>query len=296
MKSPIVTVPQPLPTGLAESIQEDALTSLEHGQVLFFPELTFDSKLLTSENLWTDSLLDSTHKNVSYHHATQRLGKLNEANFSTKTADIIKPIMHQYAAFAMGLVQQICPSYQKDITIGRTSFRPAKIDQRKSSKRTDDTRLHVDAFSASPVYGKRILRVFTNINPDNIPRVWHIGEPFENLLDQFAPNIPRYHFLIALILKSIKTTKTIRSPYDHYQIYLHDRMKRNDKYQETVEKQRVEFPANSTWMVFTDQVSHAALSGQFLLEQTFYLPVSAMQQPELSPLKQWEQLKGKKLA
>ena len=34
----------------------------------------------------------------------------------------------------------------------------------------------------------------------------------------------------------------------------------------------------------TDKVSHAALSGQFLLEQTFYLPVQAMKDPNLSPL------------
>jgi len=29
-----------------------------------------------------------------------------------------------------------------------------------------------------------------------------------------------------------------------------------------------------------------------LLEQTFYLPVSAMLNPALSPLKKWEHLKG----
>lgn len=55
-----------------------------------------------------------------------------------------------------------------------------------------------------------------------------------------------------------------------------------------ITKQRIDFPAHSTWLVFTDHVSHAALSGQFLLEQTFYLPVDAMVAPEKSPLKQWE--------
>src|SRR2546429_2712052 len=36
------------------------------------------------------------------------------------------------------------------------------------------------------------------------------------------------------------------------------------------------FPVGSTWMAFTDQVSHAAMAGQHLLEQTFYLPLTSM--------------------
>jgi hypothetical protein len=60
-------------------------------------------------------------------------------------------------------------------------------------------------------------------------------------------------------------------------------MKLDDKYQEQVSKTRFDFPAQSSWIVFTDQVSHAALSGQYLLEQTFYLPVEHMNEPALSP-------------
>ena len=72
-------------------------------------------------------------------------------------------------------------------------------------------------------------------------------------------------------------------------------MKLDENYQQTVTKQRVDFPADSTWLVFTDHVSHAALGGQFLLEQTFYLPVDAMANPELSPLKLWEKEKSTSL-
>ena len=71
-------------------------------------------------------------------------------------------------------------------------------------------------------------------------------------------------------------------------LQLHDRMKTSDKYQQQVTKQRVNFAPNSSWIVFTDHVSHAALSGQFVLEQTFYIPVEAMQDPMLSPIKQLE--------
>ena len=49
-------------------------------------------------------------------------------------------------------------------------------------------------------------------------------------------------------------------------------------------------------MVYTDQVSHAALYGQDVLEQTFYLPVSAMQDENRSPLRILEKMTKQKLA
>src|SRR5262249_30381234 len=150
---------------------------------------------------------------------------------------------------------------------------------------------HIDSFPATPVNGRRILRVFSNINPYHEPRVWHLGEPFQQVLTRFAADIPNYNCVHAKLLHLIKATKTLRSAYDHYQLTLHDKMKLCDDYQRTVNKQRIDFPAHSTWIVYTDQVSHAALSGQFLLEQTFYLPVSAMANPALSPLRLWEREK-----
>lgn len=50
---------------------------------------------------------------------------------------------------------------------------------------------------------------------------------------------------------------------------LHDRMKADQRYQQTVLQTAFDFPAGLTWLVFTDQVSHAAMAGQYQLEQTF---------------------------
>ena len=260
-------------------------------KILFFPTLTFDTSLFFKTHLWSIDLLDKTHKNVSYHYLTKQLGKLKQPQPDETIKQLLCSVMHQYAEFAQNTIKQILPSYSNSCRWGRTSYRPTQITQQAKSTRKDDSRLHVDSFSASPVYGQRILRVFTNINPHGEPRVWHLGEPFDCVLKRYVKKIPDYHYLIALFLKLIKTTKTLRSPYDHYQIHLHDSMKRDNHYQQTVQKEQIDFPPNSTWVVFTDQVSHAALKGQFLLEQTFYLPVSAMNNPELSPLKQWEKAK-----
>jgi hypothetical protein len=76
---------------------------------------------------------------------------------------------------------------------------------------------------------------------------------------------------------------------------IHDAMKRATHYQHTVLYTDFDFPPGSTWIVYTDMVSHAALSGQHLFEQTFYLPVSAMADESKAPLRILESLAGRQL-
>lgn len=266
--------------------QRESIDALEGGCVLFFPEHFFSA---VDSSLMTEAILDGQHKNVSYDFKLNKLGGYNKEESHLKSK--LESLMRGYALFAQELVQKTLPSYVPHLQWGRTSFRPAQIDGRISSKRKDDTRLHVDSFPASPVNGLRILRVFCNINPQKEPRVWNIGEPFANVLEQFAPQIPPYNKFKAKVLQLVKATKSLRSPYDHYMLQLHDRMKLDDSYQTNVEKTQVDFPSQSSWIVFTDHVSHAALSGQYLLEHTFYLPVDRMAKPELSPFNQWKKIK-----
>lgn len=270
--------------------QATSLNSLEEGNVIFLPNYFFASSL--ESGLLTEKILDKKHKNISFNHLTQQLNGFNKDSDIPNLTEILSRFMNDYALFSKNLVTTLLPSYQKKIKWGRTSFRPAEIKNRAISKRKDDTRLHVDAFTATPVNGLRILRVFCNINPDHMPRIWNLGEPFSVVMRQFSHKIPAYRRWLAIMLKAIKITKSMRSPYDHYQLHLHDKMKLDDNYQAYVDKVTFNFPAYSSWLVFTDQASHAALGGQFLLEQTFYLPVSAMKSPELSPLKIWEKEKG----
>ncbi len=271
---------------LTNTHQQQAMHALENGNILYFPIYAFQPNA-EEQNLLSEQVLDGKHKNISYDYRQDRLAGL-QSNAEVSLKNDMQLFMKRFALFAKALIDSTLPKYQQAIRWGRTSYRPAEIRGRKTSKRKDDTRLHVDSFPSTPVNGHRILRVFSNINPYGEARVWHVGESFAKVMQKFAPELPRYNLIQAHLFQLIKATKTLRSPYDHYMLQLHDKMKLNDHYQQTVIKQRIEFPAQSTWIVFTDQVSHAALSGQFLLEQTFYLPVSAMDNPELSPLKHWE--------
>ncbi len=266
--------------------KDDILTSLEEGKIIYLPNycLTLNEE---DNQLLTDSFLDNNSKNISYNYLKSELSGVVK---SSPLLINMRHFMHRYALFARHLVDNTLPEYSSNIIWGRTSFRPAEIKGRKSSKRKDDTRVHVDAFPSTPVEGKRILRVFCNINPYGEPRVWNVGEPFSDLIQKFKDEIPAYSDIKANLLKLVKATKTKRTAYDHYMLNLHDKMKLNDDYQATLDKKTIEFPPGSTWIVYTDNVSHAALSGQFLLEQTFYLPAEKMHNPNLSPLKKWESL------
>lgn len=266
---------------------QQSVNALESGTILFFPGHHYQ---LVDESLRSESILDKSHKNVGYDYTRERLGAFNKNSIALEGK--LTELMRGYAEFAFQLVKETLPSYAPHLQWGRTSFRPAEISDRIMSKRKDDTRLHVDSFSATPVNGLRILRVFCNINPSNQPRVWNVGEPFAEVLKQFAPRIRSYSRVTAHVLNLVKTTKTLRSPYDHYMLHLHDSMKRDDYYQANAPKTQINFPALSSWIVYTDHVSHAALSGQHLLEQTFYLPVENMTNPELSPLHEWKKFRS----
>lgn len=254
---------------------------LENGRIVYLPDLFFKLETLEEEKLISANILNIKHKNISYDYKKNKLAGL--AAEHQHLSETTQKFMHRFALFAKDLINKLCPEYKTHLIFGRTSYRPAEIKLRIRSKRQDDTRLHVDAFPATPVNGNRILRIFCNINPNNTPRIWHVGEPFDEVLEKFAEKLPKYNFLGAKILQLIKATKTLRSSYDHYMLKLHDAMKLDDNYQNTVNKTKVDFKANSTWVVFTDQVSHAALSGQFLLEQTFYLPAQGMINSATSP-------------
>jgi hypothetical protein len=287
MNNQLYTLKATALNALAEMNPEESVAAIESGKIIYLPDYYFS--LAPSEtDLLSESVLNTKQKNISYDFKSNQLSGLA----SPQTALSMTAFMHRFAEYAKQLVDTLFPQYIADVVWGRTSYRPAEIDGRKTSPRKDDTRLHVDSFSATPVHGLRILRVFCNINPVGKARVWEVGEPFAEVLKQFAQIIPSYSPFRAKILHLLKATKTCRSPYDHYMLNLHDQMKLSHSYQQSVMKHRVEFPAQSTWVVFTDQVSHAALGGQYLLEQTFYLPVVAMSSPELSPLKQWESVLG----
>lgn len=273
------------------SVQDHAIHAIESGSVLMFPQLHFP--LQGGEAQLLSPATSRQKKNVSFDPSR---GTLRGSIDDEAKILLLRGMMKRFAAASRGLLDNLLPRYQPYLLQARTSFRPVEIEGRPSSWRKDDTRLHVDSFPSSPTQGRRILRVFTNINPDGRNRTWRLGESFPVVAGRYLPTIPGPLFGASRVLDILGITKGRRSAYDHFMLRLHDRMKADFEYQRESAQRLQEFPPGSTWIVYTDQVSHAATMGQHALEQTFHLPVSCMLDPSQAPLRVLERIIGRELA
>jgi hypothetical protein len=276
---------------IEKKVQEKAIQALENGSVLYFPSLPFT---LDHEELRLLSPIycDPKSKNISYDIHKDLL---KGAICTDKEATVLQGMIKRYALSARQFLETLIPHYIPTLIQAKTSFRPVEISGRKSSYRKDDSRLHVDSFPSNPTHGERILRVFTNINPEGKSRVWRLGEPFEDVVEKMVPRVSAPIPLLASLYQWLGITKSYRTPYDHYMLNIHDTMKGDEHYQKTVPQIEVKFPPGSSWIVFTDQVSHAAMSGQHVLEQTFHLPVRGIKNGGKNPLKVLEKRFNKTL-
>ena len=180
-----------------------AADALEDGKVLFFPRLGF--MLQESEQRFLSANhVDPKSKNISFDANT---GDAKHALGTGADVASIVAMMRRYYERARSLVGAILPSYAEALTIGRTSFRPVEIRGRKTSPRKDDSRLHIDAFPSMPVGGRRILRVFSNVNPQQQDRLWRIGDDFANVARRFVGSIPAPFWGSAWIMGKLGVTK-----------------------------------------------------------------------------------------
>lgn len=259
--------------------------------VLYCPKLAF--RLEESErSLLSPALSNGKAKNICLDPAS---GSLRGTVATDAERVRLQAMMERFAQAATRLIGDLFPDYAAGLERARTSYRPVEIVGRRYSPLKDDKLLHVDAFPSTPTHGRRILRLFTNINPAGDPRVWHIGEPFQDFARKYLPSIRRPNALAAWLLATIGATKSQRSVYDQFMLSLHDNAKRNAAYQKSAPQVEIAFPSGTTWLCYTDQVLHAVLAGQYALEQTFHLDIAAMVDPTCSPLKVLERMAGRAL-
>jgi 3-deoxy-D-manno-oct-2-ulosonic acid (Kdo) hydroxylase len=275
-----------------EQQQLQATLALEAGGLILLPRLAFRVSDAEQRTLSPDAVRPGS-KHVSFD---LRTGRVRGATLQSEPAETLRRALQRYAEQSLALVRALLPRYAAVLEVARTSFRPVEASGRVSSWRKDDRRLHVDAFPSSPSQGRRLLRVFSNVDPDGGQRVWNIGEPFDVVAGRFLASIRRPWPGQARILHALRITRGLRSEYDHIMLGLHDRMKADGRYQENAASTQLRFPAGSTWIVQTDAVSHAALSGRYMFEQTFLVPVDGMLDPDRSPLRILESLAGRRLA
>jgi hypothetical protein len=270
-----------------------SMRALEEGRVLVLPALPFRTEPEEAPFL-SGGIAGGERKNISLDPATGRIGNIS---LPPDAAARLARMIDRFGRSAEQLLHDLLPDYAPTLERARTSFRPVEIEGRATSPRHDDRLLHVDAFPTRPMLGRRILRVFSNIAPDGAGRAWRVGEPFPDYARRFLPRAGRPLPGSAWLLEKLGITKgERRSAYDHIMLRLHDLGKLDAGYQASAPRTDVTFPPGTTWLCFTDQVLHAALSGHCALEQTFHLPVAAMADRAHAPLSVLERLSRRKLA
>ncbi|MEP7327661.1 MAG: Kdo hydroxylase family protein [Betaproteobacteria bacterium] len=279
--------------------QASAVQAIENGGVLVLPHVGFELDASETRFL-TPAWSDGRAKNISVEMPVagsvaatdpSSAPRLKGAQGGADDLRALTAMVTRFAVAAGALVSTLFPRYAPYVQQARTSFRPQPAVGRDVSWRKDDSRLHVDAFPSRPNHGARILRVFTNVNPIE-PRVWRVGEPFETVARALLPRIKAPLPGSSALLAALHVTKGRRSHYDHLMLNLHDRAKADLAYQRDCAQQMVSFAPGTTWLCFSDQVMHAVVSGQFMLEQTIHLPVQALYDPQRAPLAILERLTG----
>ena len=268
---------------------------LEAGDILFFPHTPIalrdeDVSFLLDQQQTSSNL----HKNIAYKPNIDKISGLDAGSTGIAEVERLQSIMRQYSQKVSRFLTEFLLPYQGRWKLDYASFRPQEEEGRELPLRRRNDLLHTDAFPTRPTRGARILRFFNNIHPTRT-RDWVIGETFDRLVPQYAPAeiaLPspdgaagkalRRLALATGFGKAMPSLK--RSPYDDFMMRFHNFLKENAAYQAQGYKEPLQFPAGSSWMVYTDMVPHAVLSGQYALEQTFLVDHQAMVAPRYSPL------------
>ncbi len=271
---------------------------VEHGGVVVCERLRFDTS--QDERLLFDAALtDEKRKSITIRAGRSGGGDLRGTSAEGAQRAAIAAMISRYASACHDLIDGLFPAYHARRYATGTSFRPRAIGDTTSGKalswRKDDTRLHVDAFPSNPTHGDRILRVFTNVHPAAMPRGWRVGEPFAAMAAHFLPRAGQLPPGAGWLMHKLGITKRPRSAYDHLMLQLHDLAKSDLDYQKACPQRAVDFMPGTTWICFSDQVMHAAMSGQFMFEQTYRLPLALIADPEASPLRVLERLTDRRL-
>jgi 3-deoxy-D-manno-oct-2-ulosonic acid (Kdo) hydroxylase len=285
------------------SLSGAALCSeLEAGNILYFAETPFSFPCEDLDFLLARRQTGSAlHKNIAYRPAEDRITGLDKSEGAD--GDRLKAILSGYSQRAERFLRELLTPYAGHWKLDFASYRPLQERGRPARLRARNDLPHVDAFPTRPTNGDRILRFFTNINPSK-NRVWITSQTFEVVGPLFAKalGLPReqngnpLRRTARAFARMFRLPGSHRSPYDDFMHRCHNAMKEDSDFQAACPKQRWEFPPRSSWVVFTDYLSHAVLEGQNALEQTFIVSRQAMVHPEKSPIAILERLSGATLS
>jgi len=278
-----------MPRGEIAGQERNLPARLERGELIYYPVCPFPLAAGDDERFLCQQRLGSgAHKNVSYDPHTAKVSGF--ARRSADQAERLRRLLASFSAQVTSWLSVTLPRYARNWELDRVSFRPEEEATRRLRISARNDLLHVDAFPNRPTNGKRLLRVFVNVNPSD-PRVWMTSDPFPVLFERYArevglPGQYRERWgkrLLYGLGRLIRPGRPRRTAFDSFMLRFHDFLKRNESFQEKCIKRIWSFPPGSAWTCFTDTVSHAVLRGRYALEHSYFVSLEDMAVPEESP-------------
>lgn len=256
---------------------------LEHGELLVFDSSPFP--LPQGEDLsflLAQSVRGTVRKNISCDPVTEEL-----TGVAARDADRMRDVLGRFSAAVRAWLPTILPRYLDHFEPDRVSYRPEEEATRRLRHNARNDLLHVDAFPRRPARGRRILRVFANVNPTE-PRVWVTSDPLHRLLRHHRGPLAQSmagwsHLFAAGLLDWLRPAEARQEDSDRFMLRLHDYLKSNDEFQQRSPRRLWHFPPGSVWLAMTDGCSYAELRGQHALEHSFFIARERLVCPELAP-------------
>ena len=284
---------------LAAAAPDDVGDALERGNIVKFTEcpieLPGDAEL---DTLRTDLPNQLKSKNVSYHPEADRVTGLDA---DSPIGELACTVLKNHRSRVTDFLNTVMPTLSGNMNAGTCSFRPLQEKGRNLKPHASNELVHIDAGAYGATNGDRILRFFVNVNPTT-DRVWRSKGAFPDLFDRYGQEAGLHDGLSPTLARGamgrLRTSllhgianiglplapMLDSSPYDRVMRKFHNFMKDTPDFQKSEDgDQIIRFEPFSAWMVLTDMVSHASVSGQHALIYTGLLPLADCRLPELAP-------------
>ena len=285
------------PEQLAAAAPYEIGEALERGRIIYFPTCPIELPAAADLALLREQLpRELASKNASYHPESGRVhGLKGDPALRELGVRVLRTHSERVEAFLHATIGYLTEGWR----VGTSSFRPVQEKGRNLKPHASNELVHVDAGAYGATNGDRILRFFVNVNPAE-DRVWATQGAFASLYQRYAAAAGvagghrldkgpldqlRTALLTGLAAAGVKAATVVdSSPYDRLMRRFHNYMKDTPAFQSARDSyEEMRFPPFSAWMVLTDTTSHASLSGQHALVNTFLLRLAACRLPAVAP-------------
>jgi hypothetical protein len=195
-------------------------------------------------------------------------------------------------------LQGLLPRYTGHLIPARTCFHVAEEATRRLRVTSRYDLLHFDTLHHSR--GRRILRLFVNLNPID-PRVFASSRTLAEVLPEFGPksglfDAGREHWSTRVgreVVKLFRPDFANCDPFDQFMIEFSRYLKHSEEFQDKSIRKVHRFAPGQAWIAFTDSLIHADLRGRWVLDHMFLIPTDVCALPELAPIAIYENLRGR---